>query len=64
MSEKLVITLEAHPRGFYLTVEVEHPGAKYLQRTPYGPMTGAEALSLIADLPVRFVVTHQQERLF
>lgn len=64
MSDKLTIEIEHHDRGFYVTVEVPRPAMGYDQRTPYGPMTGAEVLSLVADLPVRFVVAKQQRRLF
>lgn len=64
MSDKLTITIQDSPRGFYVTVETPRPSMGYVQRTPYGPLVGAEVLQLVADLPVRFVVSHEQRSMF
>lgn len=64
MSDKLTITIIDSPRGFYVTAEATSERMHDLERTPYGPLTGPEVLQLVADLPVRFVVSHEQYRMF
>lgn len=64
MWEKFSIDVYYGERGFYIATRWPRETMGYVQQNTYGPMTSDEALSLLADLPVPYVVAQTQGSLF